>query len=737
MKRALLVTVRFHDGRYHGLDYRKASEWPPAPARLFQALMAGAACGASVSVKSQAALDWLEVLPPPVIAAPRGMAGKAFVNFVPNNDLDAEIAKGNEPDFDKAVAKTRVSKRFRPIHFDSDVPVLYCWYFDDGESEAKEICNAAMGLYQLGRGIDMAWAEAAIIDPDEADRRLLSHAGIVYQPKGNGSAGAQRELICPRSGLRHDLVERFRGMRKRFRTDGTNRKQIRLFIQPPKPRLSKVVYNAPARRFVFELRPVNDQGSFVAQELSSAAEFVQEVRDKAATRLCEALPNLTDDVERYLIGRGAQDADKEARIRIVPVPSVGSEYADLAIRRLVVYVPQSCPIFADDLAWSFAQVDWADADGEISKELRRSDDDRMVRRFERRSRRWRSLTPLALRLAPRRRIDPERRIGRAKGADERTAEEARASIAVRQALRHVGIDAPVTKVQVQREPFHHRGDRADSFGSCVRFSKDMLWHADVTFTEPVAGPLLLGDGRFVGLGLMRQHESTRGVLAFAITEGLSENALPETVALAARRAMMARVQRHLPRGNKKQLPSYVSGHEADGSPAGDGVHRHIAVAADLPRGRVLYFAPNLLQRRGISWREIEREHDRVVRALEGMDILRAGPAGRLVLVPTVIDPECDPLFACAQVWESVTDYQVTRHHRRLSDEEALKADILAELERRGWPLLGRDAIKVIAVRRGPRGGISGQLRLAFPTAQRGPLLIGRTAHKGGGLFAGL
>lgn len=40
------------------------------------------------------------------------------------------------------------------------------------------------------------------------------------------------------------------------------------------------------------------------------------------------------------------------------------------------------------------------------------------------------------------------------------------------------------------------------------------------------------------------------------------------------------------------------------------------------------------------------------------------------------------------------------------------------------------------MRRGPRGGLAGRLRLVFPTAQAGPLVIGRSAHKGGGLFAG-
>ena len=40
MPRTLRLSVHFHDGRYHG-----TGPWPPAPARLFQALVAAAAVG--------------------------------------------------------------------------------------------------------------------------------------------------------------------------------------------------------------------------------------------------------------------------------------------------------------------------------------------------------------------------------------------------------------------------------------------------------------------------------------------------------------------------------------------------------------------------------------------------------------------------------------------------------------------------------------------------------------------
>ena len=149
-----------------------------------------------------------------------------------------------------------------------------------------------------------------------------------------------------------------------------------------------------------------------------------------------------------------------------------------------------------------------------------------------------------------------------------------------------------------------------------------------------------------------------------------------------------------------------------------------------------HVAPSKLQRRGVRWQEIEAVHRLTASALGGMDVLRAGPAGRLTLVAAAIDPESDALFAPARVWESVTVYDVARHHRGSSAEDALRLDVAAELQRCGWPRLRPESIAVLTVRRGPRGGLSGRVRLTFRTAQSGPLMIGRTAHKGGGLFAG-
>ena len=84
MEATLLISVRWHDGRYHG-----SGHWPPSPARLFQALVAGAAKD-GLSGDAEPGATGSETLGPPVIQAPVAKRGQLFRTFVPNNDLDAK-----------------------------------------------------------------------------------------------------------------------------------------------------------------------------------------------------------------------------------------------------------------------------------------------------------------------------------------------------------------------------------------------------------------------------------------------------------------------------------------------------------------------------------------------------------------------------------------------------------------------------------------------------------------------
>jgi CRISPR-associated protein Csb2 len=99
----LAIGVRFHEGRYHGRP-EGGTDWPPSSARLFQALVSGAARCETLAESDKSALEWLESLDPPAIAAPSGRAGQGFRTFVPNNDLDTV---GGDP---KRVGEIRAPK---------------------------------------------------------------------------------------------------------------------------------------------------------------------------------------------------------------------------------------------------------------------------------------------------------------------------------------------------------------------------------------------------------------------------------------------------------------------------------------------------------------------------------------------------------------------------------------------------------------------------------------------------
>ena len=296
-------------------------------------------------------------------------------------------------------------------------------------------------------------------------------------------------------------------------------------------------------------------------------------------------------------------------------------HTDPSIRRITVEIPAECPIRADDLEWAFAGLEPCDPQTGTARSSRitSTDDSRMADRFMRRARAFRSITAVVLPSAPRRRIGTDglakkpaaerhreealaagavvhalrhagvraKPIGirvrrepfhhRAKKpAAERHREEALAAGAVVHALRHAGVRAKPIGIRVRREPFHHRGVRAERFAEGSRFSKHALWHVELRFAEAIAGPLVIGDGRFCGLGLMVPVTEHADVVAFKL-ETPNRIAADDCVLLvrALRRALMA-----IARNDVGSVDRLFSGHEPDGGADRSGHHAHVFLAAD-------------------------------------------------------------------------------------------------------------------------------------------------------------
>lgn len=731
--RCLVLDVFLHDGRFHGVP-----DWPPSPARLFQALVAGAARGASLSAVDEEALRWLEAQAAPEVGAPRASRGQAVKLWVPNNDLDA---KGGDP---SAASEIRVDKSVQPWIFEPEVPFRYVWQADAiPEQVMTGIEGAALRLYQLGRGVDMAWARTWAGAEQDVDAAWAGYPGTRHHPSAEGSGG---ELVCPMPGTLDSLRGRFESLTtSRFETQALDRKTLVVFTQAPKSRVRTVAYRSPPRRRMYELRTVESSERLAVWPLPRASDLAHRVRDAVVSRLMQAMPSLDRAIDGSLIGRdkdGKPSRSSAHRVRIIPLPSIGHEQVDQGIRRVLVEAPTGTGITLRDLFWAFSGLEISNENNTPIRLIEAADRS-MLRHFgvpwvetsrSAAHRLWRTVTPAALpAVAARRRIDPDRISEEHKAAEERKEEESRAAFAARQALRHAGIAGHGARIVVRREPFDVKGSRAEAFAHKPRFRKELLWHVEISFSQPVDGPIVIGDGRFLGLGVMAPVQGSTEPIAFDIVQGLAGELEAEAVARAFRRAAMARLQRHLGHGAK--LPEYVTGHRDDGA-ATDRGHGHVAFVFDPVLKRLLVVPPEQLTRDvptdGTSRVRRRREHLDLYAALAGLDVLRAGRAGRLRLAPSPVQPERDPLFMSSRRWRSVTPYCVTRHHKSGDPGSAVAEDIRRECHRVGLPEPG---IHVTDARGTPGAGLHGRAELTFRKAIRGPLLLGRSKHRGGGVFA--
>ncbi len=717
MSRALLFTIRLHDGRWHGVP-----EWPPSPARLFQALVAGAAIGAELPESACALLRLIECLPPPVIAAPNMRQQRGFETFVPNNGLDAV---GGDPD---RVSEIRVGKTIRPRLFDAAVPFLYLWALDNDSIvvDPVSLSTLAERLYQFGRGVDMAFAKAELLDHDESQSRLDAHSGIIYHAGGTGGTG----LPCPSLGSLDSLIARQKAQARRFSLHGQGKKAKTVFTQPPKPFFVQAIYDAPPKHLLFDL-----DGPYAPWPLERAADLAAQIRDAAAARLCAALPDKASQIERVFgKHRDMDEADKAQRLQIIPLPSIGTTYTDPRIRRVLVKLPQNMPLARASVEWAFSSLALGDEVGEVTLSLLVAQERAMLGHYgieaKNPSRLWRSITPLALpQSAARRRIDPARRVEDAKGGAERAREEAHAAAAVRAALRHAGIRNEPASIRVPRDVLGRKGAGAEEFAQGTRFAKHSLWHVEIRFATPVYGPMVLGNGRYLGLGLLHPpvrpaETGGQGIVSFAITDGLVEGADPLALASALRRAMLARVKEYY---GSPEMPVFFHGHTVDGTPNQPGGHEHVAVVADVVGQRLHIFAPHLLERRDVIPGEL-RLCGVLDAACRDITSLRAGAAGLLALSPSA--DAAPRLLAPSRHWTSLTPYAVTRHLDAGSAYQAVIADVELEIARLGLP---RPHVKVLKLH-SHTYGLSADISLGFAVALEGPILVGRTRHKGGGVF---
>lgn len=548
----LAIDVNFLTGRFVATAHhdRRATEWPPHPARLFSALVAAWADDDAPSPEERQALEWLEAQDPPSIAASEAVARKVLTNFVPVNDT-AVISTSW---YDRRASE--VGQLMDEIDAASE----------DSSAKSVKLAERLDGKLVKARDVSDQVANVGKTNPGEAMKLLPDHRGKQAREFPSVTPDEPRvTYIWAGAQTSPETTEALDGLLDRVTRLGHSSSLVscRLTSDPPGPTCEPGPVGEALRSVrrgqlaaleqeherheavkprslpfrAVRYGPVEPDKAEVHLHPDTAGhlivfEFHPSSRRFPATRAVKIASTLRDAIFHHAenpIPEGLSGHRENGtpvplpHVGFLPLPWVGHAHADGRIMGAAVSIPDSLDepsrraVLRAVGAWeseagaeSTARSDQyrlrlvMGRSGEVDmKRLTGFEptlDTLRTKTWSRPSRRWVSATPVALPTNP-----GPLSTGTAAA---RSKAWAKAEQAVVDSCRHVGLLEP-SAVTVSLDPFIRGVRPAAHFPAFRQHGRDgqpvarRLVHASVTFEQPVAGALALGAGRYFGLGLMR------------------------------------------------------------------------------------------------------------------------------------------------------------------------------------------------------------------------------------------
>jgi len=516
------ITVRFLQPLAHARKEGGEPEWPPSPLRVFQALVAAAAARWNERIcldYAVPALSWLERQPRPEIDAVGGTASeKPYRLYVPDNlwDEQGKAWVAGKP-LSKEV-KLRTERDACPTHLAGEA-VHYIYRLPDDLTEfnnyRETLKSAARSVTHLGWGVDMVAADADVITEVDA-AKLPGHRWRAVPTGGT-------PLRVPRAGTLDDLLRKHAAFLGRLSKEG--------FKPVPPLRCFDVVgYHSPTAAGLptpkrpiaaFEIhRTIEDQErpEYAGKSKFRPFHHVRRVATvagmvrNATAAVAQRLGWDPADIASRILGHGDGDngqATSDDRLLFLPLPSITPNCIS-GIRRILVVGP---PGF--DLAPLRRRLNGEELIDEGSKRSVAmlsgiAATDRNVTPFLGQARTWSTVTPVIL---PG--YDDWHGL-RVKLKSRKTAEEQKTLLArldarilalIWKAFDQAGWtpDALAGAEVEYRAVGWFRGlDLARNYHlPKVRFPR---YHLRIQFSRPVAGSIVVGAGRYRGLGVFARNE---------------------------------------------------------------------------------------------------------------------------------------------------------------------------------------------------------------------------------------
>ena len=549
----LSIEVNFLTGRYVATAHhdRNSPEWPPHPARLFSALVATWADSDEPDMGERRVIEWLESLPPPSICASQAIPRTPATHFVPVNDarivsqasynnrakkVDHLIAQIRQAEADELPARKRQSLRTQlkrqrdvsaivasagktplstavgimpagwvttpkavrtgqarvyPSYTPSEPRVTFLWRAEPTDDITRTIDGLCARLTRLGHSSSLV--ACRVVSEPPAPNHIPGEGPITLRAVRSGQLAAlEREYLkheaskpraLPFTPVRYRRVEAETTKKHTLKSDTAGDWLVLAFLRGSK-------------------RFPSTRAADIATALRGA------VFHHAADPMPEGLSGHRRD------GRPSTNP----HVAFLPLPWVGHEHSDGRLMGAAISIPDQL----DNKSRRHllrAVGAWESVADPLTLTLGRRGIVEMKRvigisdlvtlragLWNRRSTRWTTATPIALPTHP----GP---LGRGT-ASARSKAWARAEQAVIASCRHVGLPEPV-EVVAGLAPLIPGARPAPTFpafrqrGPGGKPVARRLVHASVTFDRPVAGPLVLGAGRYLGLGLMRPMAETK------------------------------------------------------------------------------------------------------------------------------------------------------------------------------------------------------------------------------------
>lgn len=519
-----IITVTYLNGTYHGRGDGNTPEWPPSPMRLFQALVAvaGAKWRTDFPEQVQEALDWLASQSPPEIFSPTVQVGTPYQTSVPNNAMDIvgrAWSKGSTSK-DAQVSTHKAMKEISSTYLignaeqpwqssdESSWQVSYVWKVDSvksAEDHLNVLKELASSLYEVGWGLDLVAGHASLDGDLQVQTKCWSPSNTV------GTA-----LRTPRPHAREALQQRH----ARFLGRVSESTLI------PVPPLSPMAYEVVQYRCTDDpTTPTFAAFSFLdttgakmrSFNLLSGMQVAGMLRHAAATVATDAdWPE--EVINRLICGHGESKTDDQhqpvgrERFAYIPLPSLeprsrsGNANHVGMIRRALIYIPSGGrDTEVNSIRRLLSGMELISKRGKQVEALITAlpASDKMVTRYVpiNGASTWSTVTPVIL-----------------PGRDDR--KEKKAEKLLRKCIIQAGYSEYLAKhalIDWRPVGYHPGAEHVKSYQCNVpkHLDKYPRYHVKITWRNAdgsplnVHGPIVLGGGRYYGIGLFVAEDSQK------------------------------------------------------------------------------------------------------------------------------------------------------------------------------------------------------------------------------------